>query len=263
MRFRLTLALIASLVAAKAAADDAGVELGRGVYVGVFGGGGFGSDNSVTQRGTAFFLEGQGGPLAVNAAGSSNSSGVGFIGGQVGHEWSNSSIVLPAIELEGFYLATGNRRASLQNPTDRLALHTFEDTYSMHNAVFLANLVFSVPTSYPGVMPYIGGGIGGARVSLDGAYSLQTATLEPGVNHFNTDPNSSDFTFAAQAKAGVRVALGTNAYVFGEYRYLYVGSTEQIFGHTVAPGHVPTTAWTLSLDGNNYQLATAGIGVNF
>src|SRR5262245_59192534 len=135
MRFKLALAMIASLVAAPAVADNVVVVPGRGVYVGVFGGGGFGSDNSVTQRGPAFYSKTGGGRLAVNATGSSNSGGVGFIGGQIGHEWSNGTAVLPAVELEGFYLSAGNRRASLQNPTDRLPLHTFDDTYSLNNSV--------------------------------------------------------------------------------------------------------------------------------
>jgi len=59
------------------------------------------------------------------------------------------------------------------------------------------------------------------------ANSLQTSPPEPGINHFNSDPDSSVWTFAAQAKAGVRVGLGPHAYVFGEYRYLYVGSNDQ------------------------------------
>ena len=111
--------------------------------------------------------------------------------------------------------------------------------------------------------PYIGGGIGAARVSASGANSLQTSPPEPGINHFNSDPDSSVWTFAAQAKAGVRVALGPHAYVFGEYRYLYVGSTDQIFGPTVDPSHVPTTAWTVRFGDTSYHLATAGIGFNF
>ena len=111
--------------------------------------------------------------------------------------------------------------------------------------------------------PYIGGGIGGARVSVSGANSLQIAPPEPGVNHFNSGTNSSVWTFAAQAKVGVRVALGPHAYVFGEYRYLYVGSNDQIFGNTVYAGHAATTAWTVRFDDASYHLGTVGIGFNF
>lgn len=267
MRFKLTLAIIASFVAAPAVAADRQLPgqaaPARGVYVGAFGGGGFSTATDVTQLGTAFFPEVAGGPLAVNARGRTGSDGVGFVGGQIGYEFSHGSLVLPAFEIEGLYLANGTRRATLQNPTDRLPEHTFDDAFPMSSSVILANLVLSFPSYYRGVTPYIGGGIGGARVSIDGANSLQTAPAEGGINHFNSGPDSSAWTFAAQAKAGVRVALSSNAYVFGEYRYLYVGSTDQTFGPTVYDTHVPTTAWTDRFGETSYHLGTAGLGFNF
>ena len=262
MRFKLTLAFIASFVAGPAmAADDA--VLGRGVYVGVFGGGGFSGSTDVTQRGTAFFIEAQGGPLAVDGKGKTDTGGVGLVGGQVGYEWSYNALMLPAFELEGFYLANGTRTASVQAPSVRLPNHAFQDTLPTDTAVFLANMVVSFPTSYPGWTPYVGLGIGAANVSINGADSLQTGPPEPGVNHFNSNPDANAWTFAGLVKAGVRVALGGNAYVFGEYRYLYVGSTEQTFGSTVFPGHAETSPWTVNLGGTSFQLATAGIGIGF
>jgi opacity protein-like surface antigen len=261
MRFKLTLACIASFMAIPVAA--AADELSRGVYVGVFGGGGFGSSTDVTQRGTAYFIEAQGGPLAVDAKGSAGSGGVGFVGAQIGHEWSYNALMLPAFELEGFYLSSGTRRATQTNPTNRLPAHIFDNSYPTDNGVFLANMVLSFPTSYPGWTPYVGLGIGAAVVSIDGANSLQTAPPEPGVNHFNSGPDSSAWTFATQLKAGVRVAVSSNAYLFGEYRYLYVGSTEHTFGSTVFPGHVETSPWTVNFGGTSFQLATAGIGIGF
>jgi len=261
MRFTLTLAIIASFVAAPAVAQQA--TPGRGLYVGVFGGGGSSTGTDVTQRGTAFFPEVSGGPLAVNATGRTDSGGVGFVGGQIGYELSYPSVVVPAFEIEGVYLDAGTRRTSLQNPTNRLSEHTFDATFPMNSAVFLANMVFSFPTAYAGVTPYIGGGIGGARVSIDGAKSLQTNPSEGDLNHFNSGPDASAWTFAAQVKAGIRVAISRNAYLFGEYRYLYVGSSDQTFGSTVDPAHVPTSAWTVSFDETSHHLGTAGIGFNF
>ncbi|CAA2142422.1 outer membrane protein [Hyphomicrobium sp. ghe19] len=266
MRIKLTLAIIASFVAPPAVAADGQLpgqaSPARGVYLGAFGGGGFGTATDVNQLGTAFFPEVAGGPLAVNARGRTDSGGVGFVGGQVGYEFSHGS-VLPAFEIEGLYLANGTRRATLENPTDRLPEHTFDDAFPMSSSVVLANLVVSFPTSYPGVTPYIGGGVGGARVAIDGANSLQTNPAEAGINHFNSGADSSAWTFAAQAKAGVRVALSSNAYVFGEYRYLYVGSVDQIFGPTVYDTHVPTSSWTERFGDTSYHLGTAGIGFNF
>ena len=92
MRFKWTLAIIASLLAAPAVADDRPMPEqptpARGVYLGVFGGGGFSTSTNVTQLGTAFFTEAEGGPLAVNAKGRTDSGGGGFVGGQIGYEWS-------------------------------------------------------------------------------------------------------------------------------------------------------------------------------
>jgi opacity protein-like surface antigen len=267
MRFKLTLAIVASLMAAPAVAGDWQsreiVTPGRGVYVGVFGGGGYGGSTDITQRGTAFFTEAEGGPLAVDARGSAGGGGVGFVGGQVGYEFSHNSLMLPAFEIEGLYLASGTRSMTASNPTDRLDEHTFEDSFKVNNTVFLANMVLSFPTSYHGLTPYIGGGIGAARVAANSADSLQVAPPEAGVNHFNSDTSSEAWTFAGQLKAGVRLALGSNAYLFGEYRYLYIGSTEQTYGSTVYPGHAPTSPWTVNMDATSNSLATAGIGVNF
>lgn len=261
MRFKLILAVMASLVAAPAAAEQ--TNKARGVYFGVFGGGGSSSDTDVIQRGTVFFTEAEGGPMAVNATGRTDSGSVGFIGGQVGYEMSYPSVLLPAFEIEGFHLDTGTRRATLENPTDRLPEHTFDNTYPMNSAVFLANIVFSFPTSFYGLTPYVGGGIGAAHVSIDGAESLQVDPPEGDLNHFNSGRDSSAWTFAAQVKAGIRLPLGSNAYVFGEYRYLYLGSTDQTFGSTVVPTHAPTSAWTQNFGETSHHLGTAGIGLNF
>lgn len=236
----------------------------RGAYVGVFGGGGSRSSTSVSQSGTAFFTEAQGGPLAVDARGRTNSGGVGFGGAHVGYEWSYGKYLQPALELEGFYLAGNQQRATLANPTARLDEHTFSDTFPARTTVLLANMVVGFRTPYQGFTPYIGGGIGAANVSIKGATSTQTDPAEPGINHFNANPDASAWTFAAQAKVGARMPLGdSGAYLFGEYRYLYVGAVNQVFGSTVYPTHVATSPWTASFDGTSHHLAAAGVGFSF
>ena len=203
--------------------------------------------------------------MAVRATGQMDSRAVGFVGLQVGHEWSfgPGSGVLPALELEGFYLAGGTRRAKLNNPTDRLPENRFDDSFPMKNAVFLANVVLSFPTSYRGITPYVGAGIGAARMSIDSADSTTVSPAEPGINHFNSGADSSAWGFAAQAKAGVRVGLGGNAYAFGEYRYLFVDTTDQIFGSTVYSTHVPTSDWRVRFGNMSHHLAAGGIGLSF
>ena len=235
-----------------------------GAYAGVFGGGGSRGSTAVSQFGTVFFPEVVGGPLAVDATGRTGSGGVGFGGAHLGYEWSYGAYVRPALEVEGFYLAGNQPRATLVNPTDRLAEHTFDNTFPTRTTVLLANMVVGFNTPYKGITPYIGGGIGAANVSINGATSTQTDPPEAGVNHFNSRPDSSAWTFAAQAKAGARLALGdSGAYLFGEYRYLYVGDVNQVFGSTAYPTHAPTSPWTTSFGGTSHHLAAGGVGFSF
>jgi hypothetical protein len=237
---------------------------GGGAYVGVFGGGGSRSSSTISQFGTAFFAEAVGGPLAIDATGRTSSGGVGFVGAHLGYEWSYGAYLRPALEIEGFYLAGNQPRATLVNPTDRLAEHTFDDTFPTRTTVLLANMVVGFNTPYKSITPYIGGGIGAANVSINGATSTQTDPPEVGVNHFNSSPGSSAWTFAAQAKAGARLALGdSGAYLFGEYRYLYVGDVNQVFGSTTYPTHAPTSPWTTSFGGTSHHLAAGGVGFSF
>lgn len=264
MQIRLTLALVASFLATPAIAQSDEAVAARDLYVGIFGGGGTSSGGDVTQRGTAFFTEAAGGPLAVNATGKADGSSGGLFGVQLGHEWSRGSL-LAAIELEGLYLPGRTASARLENSASpgRTEERTFDNSFDMSSTVLLGNLVVGFPTRYSGVTPYVGAGIGIAQVDITNATSTQINPAEAGVNHFNSGTDSSAWTFASQIKAGVRVALGSDAYVFGEYRYLYVGATDQNFGPTVYPAHVPTTDWSVRFDGTSYHFLAAGIGLSF
>jgi opacity protein-like surface antigen len=263
MRFKLTLAIIAGLAAAHVAvADGRSSDAVRDGYIGIFGGGGVSGDTDISQLGTVFFIEADGGPLAVHASGRLESDSVWFAGVQIGHEWSSGSGVVPAFELEGIYLDTGDRSAILQNPNVRLEEQTFDTVFPTDTSIFLANFALSFPMSRT-VTPYVGGGLGGAQIDVDGATSIQLDPAEPGLNHFNAGPDSTAWTFAAQAKAGIRVALGRSAFVFGEYRYLYVGSADLIFGSTMEAGHPATSEWTVRLDDTSHHLGSAGIGFSF
>lgn len=253
--------LLLAMSGTVAHADERGAPA-RAAYVGVFGGWGDASVSSVNQVGTALFPDVVGGPLSVNAAGGRVNSPAGLVGGQLGYEWSYNSVLMPAVEFEGFYLAN-TPHARLDNPTLRVPEHTFDVNFPMHNAVFLANLVLSFRTSLPNVTPYIGGGLGAARIGISGAESTQVSPPEPGINHFNSRTDSSALALAAQAKAGVRLALGDRAYLFGEYRYLFIDSASPTFGATDYPTHAPTTDWTVRFGTMSHHLAVAGIGFRF
>ncbi|HVY07842.1 MAG TPA: outer membrane beta-barrel protein [Burkholderiales bacterium] len=264
MQSKITLAILAFFLAAPAFADGGGATAARGMYFGLLVGGGTHSGGDVTQRGTAYFVEANGGPLAVDATGKTDSSNVGLFGAQIGHEWSRGRM-LAAVELEGLYLPGRTQHAKLQNNASpgRLDEQTFDDSFNTKSAVLLGNLVFSFPMQDSGLTPYVGAGFGLARVGVTGANSAQVNPTEPGINHFNSGTDSSAWTFATQVKAGARYALGDNAYLFGELRYLYVDAVEQNFGSTVYPTHAATSDWKVRFDGASYYLATIGIGLSF
>jgi hypothetical protein len=241
---------------------------GRGVYAGVFGGGGCFHADTVSQVGVALFPDVDGGPLFVNANGEGDSQGAGLVGLHIGYEGSgrelgrNGWAVLPAVEFEGFYLG-GTQRASVSDPNNRLRGHVFDDTFPIDSGVFLTGAVLSIQTPSRILAPYAGIGVGAACVSINGADSPQVVPPEPGVNHFDSDPDASCWGFAGQFKVGARLHLTERLYVFSEYRFLYVSSTNYTFGSTVAPGHVPTSAWNVHFGDLHHHMGVGGIGFNF
>jgi hypothetical protein len=97
----------------------------RGLYAGVFGGGGVFAANSIVQSGTAFIDP----PLNVRAAGDGKNHGAWLAGVNVGYEcegWSTGRdsgwAILPAFEFEGYYMGT-TQTGVLDNPTPRLPDH--------------------------------------------------------------------------------------------------------------------------------------------
>ena len=238
------------------------------MYVGVFGGGGTVNDNNFQQRGTALYDP----PLIVDAQAAPTPDPAWIIGAQGGYklpEWhlgkGGSSLwsITPAAELEGYYLSV-TETATLINPTDRIPEHTFVDTFPMNTGVFLANAVFVLNNSNkPRIHPYVGGGVGFSLVSISEATSTQINPAEPGVNHFDQNPNASNWTFAVQGKAGLQLDLNEHWKVFGEYRYLYLASTYYNFGATQYGTHIPTTNWTVNFQNLNTNLGSAGIKYQF
>lgn len=233
-----------------------------GAYAGIFGGAGSGS-SVARQLGTVYFIEAAGGPQNINAKGKPKDDNTTVVGAQVGYEWSNSSYLRPAVELEALYLPRSKQRANMPHYDVRATENMFNDTLPTDTSVVLANAVLGFKTPYKSITPYIGGGVGAAYVTVTGATSTQLNPAEPGINHFNSEEDSSVLTAAGQLKAGIRMDLSESAYLFGEYRYLYIGAHDQTFGSTFDPGHSPTSPWTVSYDGTSYNLATLGLGVRF
>lgn len=238
-----------------------------GVYLGAFGGWGSSDSFDITQSGVAFFTAPPlNTPLPVDAQGDADHLSIGFGGLHIGYEWlrpfykDTTWFLTPAVELEGLYFKK-TAEADVVSPNPRLGDHTFDDSFPMKTGVVLVNSVFTLncPQMHPRLHPYVGFGLGAARISISGADSLQINPPEPNVNHFNSDTGSADWTFAAQAKLGLRYALSPHARIFAEYRLLYLGNTDYTFGSTRYPTHVETSSWVVNFDNMTYNSAALGI----
>jgi opacity protein-like surface antigen len=237
------------------------------LYIGAFGGGIYSNSNEITQYGTAFFPETRApfiGPLPIIGEGNLNKTSAGFGGAQIGYEWSKSICsgwsLATAGELEVFFFQQKKHGHLVNQTLVGLPEHDFLDSFHMNSSIILANAVLSFNSDCMyGFSPYIGGGIGAARVSLHHADSLQVEPPELDVNHFNSNRNDSTWAFAAQGKAGLRYNFCQKFHIFAEYRYLYVDAANFIFGSTNYSTHVPTSAWNVKVKNVSYNSYAIGL----
>ncbi|WP_421693699.1 outer membrane protein [Aestuariivirga sp.] len=244
------------------AADTAGA---GGFYAGLFGGAGGLGDTSMEQVGTVFtpapFPD-----INVDADGSADATAAGIGGLRLGYEWGGLDVspngwrLDLATELEGLYLGAEPKGAM---PIDPQSLGTQYVSLPLGNKALLVNAVLNIRTPWSEtIRPYIGGGAGYALVSVTGSNS--TNPSEPGINHFNTDPDENSPALALQAKVGVSAAISDHWSVFAEFRHVTIASTSFTFGDTDYPGeHLPTSKWNVDLGRQNYNLAISGIDYHF
>lgn len=235
------------------------------LYIGAFGGGIYSNRNRVSQEGTAFFSELTSiGPLSIIAEGDLKKTSSGFGGVQIGYEWSHPVCsgwsLATAGELEIFFFKHSKKGHLINQTVNGLPEHDFFDSFHMNSNVLLANVIFAINNDCLfGFTPYVGGGIGAARVSLHKADSLQVNPVERGINHFNSNRSDSSWAFAAQVKAGLRYNFCERFHIFAEYRYVYVDSANYIFGATNYTTHVPTSPWNVKLKNVNYNAFAIGV----
>lgn len=234
------------------------------LYIGAFGGVIYSNKNKVNQYGTAYFPEDILGPLSIIAEGHLKKTSSGFGGAQVGYEWSRPSCscwsFAAAGELEAFYFRHKKKGHLINKTVVGLPEHEFSDSFHLNSTVVLANAVLSVNSDcLCGISPYVGGGLGAARVSLHKANSLQVVPVEAGVNHFNSNRNDSNWAFAAQAKAGLRYNFCQMFHIFAEYRYIYVDAAHYVLGATNYPTHVPTSPWNVRVRNVHYNAFAVGL----
>lgn len=234
------------------------------LYIGAFGGGLYSNQPRITQTGVAFFTEAEGGPLGVNARGHLRKKSSGFGGVQLGYEWTGCTFLSdfnlsPAVEAEAFWYKHSQKGSLVNDVPVRLEEHDFVDSFKQTTGVYLVNLLLNLNNCWTGnFTPYIGGGIGAAHVSLKNGRSIQINPPET-VNHFNSDPNYSNWAFAAQAKLGVRYNFCERFHLFAEYRFLFVDTTNYIFGQTIETGHPVTTSWNVQVRKLYYNAFALGL----
>jgi|GEM_PF-791075 len=243
------------------------------LYIGGFGGELFSNSTRISQRGTAFFEEAVGGPLDVDARGHARKKkDVGFGGVQVGYEWKQCPYTLgcsnwsltPAAELEAFWYRH-ERKGHLINLTERLPEHDFVDSFRLNVGVYLVNGIINFNNCggcFSKFTPYVGGGIGAARIFLNKAKSTQIEPPEAGINHFNSGKDDTNWAFAAQVKAGLRYNICDRWHIFGEYRYLYIDTTHFILGSTRYSTHAPTSPWDIKMKDITYNAFAFGIQID-
>jgi len=95
---------------------------------------------------------------------------------------------------------------------------------TMGNVPFLANLTLSLPIPHSNIIPYIGGGVGGADSIFD-AHNFTDANPADGAMYQEYAWGSeSDVVFAYQAFAGVRFMLDPNVSLGIGYQFFATGN---------------------------------------
>ena len=238
---------------------------GRGAYVGVFGGGGSRSSTNVSQFGTAFFVEAVGGPMAIDATGQTSSGGVGFGGAHLGYEWSYGTYLRPALEIEGFYLAGNQPRATLVNPTDRLP-NTPSSILSRPAPrcfwrIWLSASRRPIKTSRP-----ISAADSGRATSPSTAPRPHRPTRRSLASTTSTrarDFLSLDLAAQVEGRCALRPRRQLALICLASTAICMSATWNQVFGSTVDPTHVPTSPWTTSFGGTSHHLAAGGVGFSF
>jgi opacity protein-like surface antigen len=258
----LALMTILSLASAASSAD---IPDSKGIYFGVFGGVGSLDEVSMDQVGTVItphpFPD-----INVDGRGSADSVVAPIAGVQFGYELKKLDIstsgwsIGMAAEVEGLYL-TAEPEGVLD--IDPYFLGTQYVSLPLNVGAILVNAVFNIRTPFSEAVTLYGGvGAGYGAVFVGGSNS--TNPSEPGINHFNSEPDASSGGLALQAKIGVRAKMSSNWSVFTEFRHIFIGSTDFTFGETDYPGqHLPTTKWNVDLGEQNYNLWVAGLSYHF
>jgi opacity protein-like surface antigen len=240
-------------------------------YTGVFGGGGGFSVSNFTQSATKYSPPSEGGTLNVTALGGGRTAGVGMAGIQVGYLWpelvdknpkrANPSSLNIGTEFEGYYLGT-KLEHTLGSAPPRPA--TFDSTFPINGGTLLGGIALHFGMSeQKRYHLFLGGAAGTSVLTAHDATSYQILPTESGINHFNTKPTATAWTFAAQAKIGLMYDVTDHFKITGEYRFLYLTPARFTFGSTLYTGHPATTPWRVKFGNMYVNLGDLGLSYYF
>jgi opacity protein-like surface antigen len=119
------------------------------------------------------------------------------------------------------YLATELQLGGTWNDIDSIEGASLHDTF-FGTMPILANLVLQYPIPRTRVVPFIGAGVGGAATFFDTDSYHQHLADGTSVTLHGSD---SDFVFAWQGFAGLRLNLDNNMAVGLTYRFLYADAS--------------------------------------
>lgn len=154
-----------------------------------------------------------------------------FAGVKLGYVWDTHSLLLPALELEGFY----NRvDVNIDSHSDVLATDA-RVSGELKSGVFMLNLLGKFDLGR--FRPYIGAGAGAAyleagdirgRVRIRGEEFIDVEADADDIDEV-ADVNSEGWTFAWQAIGGFDVYVTDNISIFAEYKELwFVADSDEI-----------------------------------
>ena len=114
------------------------------------------------------------------------------------------------------YLAAELEMGANCNKIDSVTGFAVTDTFLYHFPI-LANVVLQCPIPHTGLVPYVGGGVGGSSTLFD------TDRFSNGV--FTLVGSDTDFVFAWHVFAGLRIQINEQMFVGLDYKYFAADSS--------------------------------------
>ncbi|WP_142659387.1 outer membrane beta-barrel protein, partial [Methylacidimicrobium tartarophylax] len=220
-----------------------------GLYFGIFGGAAFGMSNGVGALDSP--------PLF--SAGGRAAVGTAAVGGiQVGYNFRSIALdsaksywLQPAAQFEAFYLGQATESGSLTGGVaGKPGISTNQFGSNLNMGLFLVDGVAKFVTPI-GLVPYIGGGIGGAYLASSG-----TSFVGPSGADLLATGSYAQGAFAGQGLVGLQYNLSEHWSLFAEYKILYIKETQ--FSYLMTSGNTMLIKYP-----EYYNIAIAGLRFNF